>query len=157
MKKFYQSLLVEMKRITFLIFILFFKAHAREIWTPAQANSWYQAQKWILGGNYILSDAANQLEMWQADTFDSEKIDQEIGLGQTLGMTAMRIFLHDVVYAQDPAGFKNRVSTVLQISDKYGIKPIFVFFTTGALQNATNGVQPSIVKGVRESRKYKYY
>uniref|UniRef100_A0A914CPH3 C-type lectin domain-containing protein n=1 Tax=Acrobeloides nanus TaxID=290746 RepID=A0A914CPH3_9BILA len=73
--------------------------------------------------------------MWQAETFDPVKIDQEIGLGQNLGMNTMRIFLHDLVYAQDPTGFKNRVTTVLQIADKYGIKPILVFFTTGAIAN----------------------
>uniref|UniRef100_A0A914CF75 1,4-beta-xylanase n=1 Tax=Acrobeloides nanus TaxID=290746 RepID=A0A914CF75_9BILA len=144
-----------MIRGAFLFFALFYSpSSARGIWTPAQANSWYQSQKWILGGNYILSDAVNQIEMWQAETFDPVKIDQEIGLGQNLGMNTMRIFLHDLVYAQDPTGFKNRVTTVLQIADKYGIKPILVFFTTGAIANpSTSGFQPPPVQGVRESRK----
>src|SRR5579862_2681007 len=45
-------------------------AMARERWTAEQANMWYATQPWLVGSDYIPANAINQLEMWQADTFD---------------------------------------------------------------------------------------
>ena len=42
----------------------------RAQWTPEQANAWYAKQPWLVGGNYTPRTAINQLEMWQADTWD---------------------------------------------------------------------------------------
>jgi hypothetical protein len=39
-------------------------------WTPAKADQWYASQPWLVGSNFIPSTAINELEMWQADTFD---------------------------------------------------------------------------------------
>ncbi len=39
-------------------------------WSESQANEWYAHQPWLVGANYIPSNAINELEMWQADTFD---------------------------------------------------------------------------------------
>ena len=35
-------------------------------WSADRANTWYQAQGWVVGVNYITSNAINQLEMFQA-------------------------------------------------------------------------------------------
>ena len=43
-------------------------AMARERWTADQAETWYAAQPWPVGSDYIPANAINQLEMWQADT-----------------------------------------------------------------------------------------
>jgi len=43
-------------------------AQARERWTPEQAKSWSQHQPWVTGGNFLPSNAINQLEMWQPET-----------------------------------------------------------------------------------------
>ena len=75
-------------------------------WTVSQAQSWYAAQPWILGSNYVPYDAVNELEMWQAATFDPKRIDLELGWAQGLGMNTMRVFLHNLLWEQDPAGFK---------------------------------------------------
>src|SRR5687768_5386320 len=48
--------------------------YKREIWTPKQANNWYANQGWLIGANFIPSNAINQLEMWQAETFDTATI-----------------------------------------------------------------------------------
>ena len=34
-----------------------------------------QAQPWLVGANYVPASAINELEMWQADTFDPKRID----------------------------------------------------------------------------------
>ena len=66
-------------------------ASARERWTQVQAKDWYAQQKWLVGSNYIPADAINQLEMWQADSFDPARIDKELGWAQGAGMTTMRV------------------------------------------------------------------
>jgi hypothetical protein len=56
-------------------------------WTEAQANAWYAKQPWLVGSNYIPATAINELEMWQADSFDPKRIDLELGWAQSLSMT----------------------------------------------------------------------
>ncbi len=99
-----------------------------ERWTQQQANEWYANEPWLVGSNYIPSDAINELEMWQADTFDPKEINKELEWAQKLGMNTMRVFLHDLLWEQDSEGFKRRIDTFLQICDKHKIKPIFVLF-----------------------------
>jgi hypothetical protein len=100
----------------------------RAIWSKEQAKEWYNKQPWIVGANFLPSTAINQLEMWQADTFDTLTIDKELGLAQGLGMNTMRVFLHDLAFQQDSAGFLKRVDTFLAIADKHKIKPLLVIF-----------------------------
>ena len=59
---------------------------ARQQWTPEQAQQWYKAQPWLVGANYNPASAINQLEMWQADTFDPKRIDLELGWAAGIGM-----------------------------------------------------------------------
>src|SRR5579883_3168989 len=54
-------------------------------WSAAKANKWYSEHKWICGANFLPSTAINQLEMWQADTFDSATIDRELGYAEKIG------------------------------------------------------------------------
>jgi hypothetical protein len=44
--------------------------------------------------------------MWQATTFDPVTIDRELGWAQGIGMKTMRVFLHDLLWKQDPEGMK---------------------------------------------------
>jgi len=74
-------------------------------WPEARAAEWYRAQPWLVGANYTPANAINQLEMWQADTFDPARIDRELGWAEAIGMNTMRVFLHDLVWQQDPAGY----------------------------------------------------
>lgn len=100
----------------------------REIWTADQANAWYARQGWLVGPNYTPATAINQLEMWQEDTFDPETIDRELGWAADLGMNTARVYLHDLVYEQDSAGFIDRIDRFLELADKHGIRPLLVFF-----------------------------
>ena len=104
-------------------------AHAQtERWPESKGQAWYTPQPWLVGSNYIPSTAINELEMWQADTFQPQRIDLELGWAQHLGMNTMRVFLHDLLYEQDPEGFKRRVGQFLSIAHKHGIRPVFVLF-----------------------------
>jgi hypothetical protein len=97
-------------------------------WTEKTANDWYARQPWLVGSNYIPATAINQLEMWQADTFDAVWMETELGWAEGLGMNTMRVFLHDLLWKQDSSGFQRRLDRFLSMADKHHIKPIFVFF-----------------------------
>jgi len=100
----------------------------RAIWSADEANAWYAQQGWLVGPNYTPATAINQLEMWQQATFDPETIDKELGWAEELGMNTARVYLHDLPYEQDSAGFIQRIDQFLRIADKHGIRPLLVFF-----------------------------
>src|SRR5882672_9157418 len=84
-------------------------------WSVDDANRWYAKQPWPVGSNFIPSTAINELEMWQADTFDLPTIDRELGWAQGLGMNTMRVFLHNLLW-QDQQGFLARMEQFLQVA-----------------------------------------
>lgn len=120
-------------------------------WSEAKANAWYARQPWPVGANYIPRDAINQLEMWQAATFDPKEIDQELGWAEDIGMNTMRVFLHDLLWEQDPAGFKQRINIFLEIAAKHHIRPIFVLFDSCWDPNPKLGPQHPPIPGVHNS------
>jgi len=126
-------------------------AAARDRWTVPEANAWYSAQPWVLGSNYIPANAINQLEMWQAETFDPQRIDVELGWAQKLGMNTMRVFLHDLLWQQDSRGFKQRIGIFLDIAAKHGIKPVFVLFDSCWDPQPRLGPQHPPIPGVHNS------
>ena len=84
-----------------------------EKWSEQKAKEWYGKQPWLIGSNYNPASAINQLEMWQADSFDPKRIDLELGWAESLGMNTMRVYLHDLLWQQDAEGFKRRLDTFL--------------------------------------------
>src|SRR5712675_3052119 len=116
-----------------LLLVLSSLVHARspqhaERWSEKQAAEWYAKQPWLVGSNYIPATAINELEMWQAETFDPKRIDLELGWAEAIGLNTMRVFLHDLPWQQDAVGFQKRIDTFLQIADKHKIRPLFVLF-----------------------------
>ncbi|QJU59322.1 cellulase family glycosylhydrolase [Sphingomonas sp. AP4-R1] len=126
-------------------------AAARDRWVPAQAQAWYDKQPWLVGANYLPATAINQLEMWQADTFDPARIDLELGWAEKMGMNTMRVFLHDQLWAQDREGFKARLDTFLAIAAKHHIKPLLVLFDSCWDPAPKLGPQHPPIPGVHNS------
>lgn len=117
-----------MKRL-FLISMMAAAAFAQSArWSEKQANDWYAKQPWLVGANYNPANAINELEMWQKESFDPARIDLELGWAQSIGMNTMRVFLHDLPWQQDPAGYKQRIGQFLTIAAKHNIRPMFVLF-----------------------------
>jgi len=104
------------------------RIESRGRWSVQQANSWYASQPWLVGCNYAPRTAINQLEMWQAETWDPKTIDQELGWAHELGFTSVRVFLHDIVWKNDRAGFLQRMDDFLGIAAKHQIGVMFVLF-----------------------------
>jgi hypothetical protein len=122
-----------------------------KVWTPEKAAAWYAKYKWVTGADYIPATAINQLEMWQASTFDTATIDKELGWAQNIGFNTMRVFLHSVAYKQDPAGFKQCMEKYLAISNKHNIQTMFVFFDDCWNKVPVAGKQPAPKTGIHNS------
>lgn len=120
-------------------------------WSIKKAQNWYAQHDWMVGADFIPSTAINQLEMWQADSFDIDTIDKELGYAERIGMNTMRVYLHSLVYKENPEGFKNRMKTYLKISSKHGIKTIFVIFDDVWDKNPKMGKQPNPKPGIHNS------
>lgn len=139
------------KLLPFLMMLLCLDAQARERWTPEQANAWQASTPWLVGANYIPAYAINQLEMWQADTFDPAAIDRELGWAQSIGMNAMRVFLHDLLWQQNPKEFTRRIERFLAIADQHHIRVLFVIFDSMWEPEPKLGAQHSPIPGVHNS------
>ncbi|WP_139924512.1 1,4-beta-xylanase [Hymenobacter sp. DG01] len=120
-------------------------------WSAEKANAWYKEHRWMTGANFTPSTAINQLEMWQADTFDPTTIDRELGWAESIGFNTMRVFLHSLAWQQDPQGFKQRVNTYLGLADKHHIQTILVFFDDCWNKEAKIGLQPAPKPGIHNS------
>jgi hypothetical protein len=139
-------------QIVVTILLLSLTALAQGVrWSEQQARDWYTKQPWLVGSNYNPASAINQLEMWQADSFDPKRIDLELGWAETLGMNTMRVFLHDLLWQQDPDGFKRRLDQFLTIAAKHKIKPMFVLFDSVWDPDAKLGKQRAPKPGVHNS------
>jgi Cellulase (glycosyl hydrolase family 5) len=137
--------------LSFLLLLVPNSMQARERWTAAQAKAWSAHQPWVTGGNFLPSNAINQLEMWQAETFDAVTIDRELGWAEGVGMKTMRVFLHDLLWKQDADGMRRRMDTFLTIAQKHHIRPIFVFFDSCWDPYPVLGPQHPPIPGVHNS------
>ena len=99
-----------------------------ERWSEEKANEWYEEKGWLIGSNYNSSTAINQLEMWQEKDFNPEVIDRELEWAADLGFNSMRVYLHDLVWKEDPEGFLERIEQYLEIAESHDIGTMFVLF-----------------------------
>jgi hypothetical protein len=120
-------------------------------WSPQRANDWYAKQPWLVGANFIPSDAINELEMFQAATFNPKLIDKELGMGESIGMNTMRVFLQDQLWQQDAKGFVERLNVFLDIAAKHHIKPLLVLFDSCWETDPHLGPQHPPIPGVHNS------
>lgn len=120
-------------------------------WSAERANEWYEKNGWIVGCNYIPGNAINQLEMWQADTFDLLRIQQELSWAKELGFNTVRVFLHHLLWEQDEPGFLHRIDQFLSVADGFGIKTMFVLFDAVWDPHPKLGKQPEPKPNVHNS------
>ena len=120
-------------------------------WPEEKANSWYAQQTWLVGSNFVPKSAINQLEMWQEATFDLVEIDKEFAWAEKMGMNTMRVFLHDLLWEQDAAGFQKRIDQFLAVAARHHIRPIFVLFDSCWDPSPHLGPQHPPIPGIHNS------
>lgn len=120
-------------------------------WSEDKANQWYTQQPWLVGANFVPSDAINELEMFQASTWNPALIDHELALAEGIGMNTMRVFLQDQLWLSDTRGFHDRLDQFLTIAHKHGIRPVLVLFDSCWEPNPHLGPQHPPIPGVHNS------
>ena len=133
--------------------VLAASANAQDLprWSVERANTWYAQQPWLVGANYVPSDAINQLEMFQAATWNPQLNDKELGMAEGIGMNTMRVFLQDQLWSQDSAGFTSRLNEFLSLAAKHHIRPILVLFDSCWDPRPHLGPQHPPIPGVHNS------
>jgi hypothetical protein len=126
-------------------------ASARERWPAEKAKAWGNETPWLVGANYTPATAINQLEMWQAESFDAKQIDKELAWAESLGFNSMRVFLHHLLWEQDSAGLLKRMDQFLEIAERHKIGVMFVLFDSVWDPNPRLGKQREPQKGVHNS------
>ena len=111
----------------------------------------FDSSIWRFGANFTPSNAINQLEMWQEETFSPELIDRELGFAEKIGMNCMRVYLHDLAYEADKEGFFKRVEQYLEISSSHGIATMFTIFDDCWNSNFSIGKQPEPIPNTHNS------
>lgn len=95
-------------------------------WTTERAADWRARFGWLVGCNYTPAYAANQIELWSADLFDAAAIARELADARALGFNVLRVYLHDLAFAADPAGLLDRLERFLAIAagHRLGVVPV---------------------------------
>lgn len=122
-----------------------------ERWTVEKAQQWVAEHGWLRGSNFNPSSAINQLETWQAESFDTVTINRELGWAEGIGLNVMRVYLHHLAWQVDTEGFKKRMGSYLTIANNHGIKTVFVFFDDCWNPTYAAGKQPDPKPGIHNS------
>jgi hypothetical protein len=123
-------------------------------WRRPDVWDWYRRVGTLRGVNYLPRTAVNPVEMWQADTFDPETIQQELGWAHDVGLDSVRVFVPYVVWADDAKGLKQRMEAFLKHADGHDLSTVFVLFDDRQAFGTPVrvGIQPDPVPGVYNSR-----
>ena len=100
----------------------------KERWTCEQANEWYKKQGWRRGCNFIGSDCANRLDMWQKYKSEEklETAERELALCQKIGFNTVRVWASFDTYYAEPDSYMEIFERYISLCDKYGQKVIVV-------------------------------
>ncbi len=120
-------------------------------WPKEKINNWYRSLPWLAGTNYYPSTAINQIDMWQASTWDPVTIEKELQWSEELGFNTHRVYLHDQVWQADEQGLYQRMDQFLSMCTGHGIRPFFVFFDDCHFPEAQLGPQPPVVPAYHNS------
>jgi hypothetical protein len=85
--------------------------------------------------------------MWQESTFDLATIDRELALTASVGMNAVRVYLHSLLWLENPAGFLQSIKAFLAVADRHGIHTMLVLFDSCWIPEPCLGRQPALRAG----------
>ncbi|MEM1446029.1 MAG: cellulase family glycosylhydrolase [Planctomycetota bacterium] len=120
-------------------------------WSVERAAAWADDVGWLVGCNYNPRTASNQLEMWQAETFDPSTIEQELRWSADLGFNCHRVYLHDLLW-EDASAFFARVDRFLGLCERTGHRVILTLLDDCWSHESALGPQPEPLPGVHNAR-----
>ena len=66
-------------------------------------------------------------------------------------VNTLSVYLHDLVWGQDPEGLYNRMEKFLELCNEHGMRVLFVFFDDCHCPDPVCGKQPPVLKAVHNS------
>ncbi len=86
----------------------------------------YRTADWV-GSNYTPAYCVNTVQLWH--DFRPKVIERELAAARKyFGLTTLRVYLHNIVFDAEKDKMLARIEKFLEICNKNGIKPGFVFF-----------------------------
>lgn len=97
-------------------------------WTNQEANDWYQQFGWLRGCNFIGSDCANRLDMFQQYQCEEKLItaERELALARRIGFNTVRIWANFDVYYAEPESYMEIFHRYIELCGKYGQRVMVV-------------------------------
>ena len=98
------------------------------MWSCERAWEWYNHQPWIVGFNYLPSNAVNSTAMWQKEVFDEVLVERELRAAADIGYNACRVFLQYILWEDNAAEMMDIFDRFLSIAETCGIRAMPIFF-----------------------------
>lgn len=97
-------------------------------WTREEAWEWQKKVGWLRGCNFIGSDCANRIDMWQShdNAIHMETADRELAKCKELGFNVVRLIIEFDVWIQEHDSFMNVLEKYISICDKHCQKVVLV-------------------------------
>ena len=91
-------------------------------WTIEEANAWFDSYPWLRGCNFIGSDCASRIDMWQS--YKSEEhlatADRELARAKEIGFNTVRLLIEFDVWLQERASFMDILEKYIALCNKHG-------------------------------------
>lgn len=100
----------------------------KERWSCEAANEWYSKLGWLRGCNFIGSDCANRLDMFQSYQAEQKlaTAEKELALAEKIGFNTVRIWANFDVYYAEPDSYMEIFDRYVDLCAKYGQKIMVV-------------------------------
>ncbi len=123
------------------------------MWSKERIWNWYRQQPWIVGFNYLPSNAVNSTAMWQKEVFDAALVARELRAAAAAGYNACRVFVQYLLWKQDSDALFEVFDSFLRIASDCGIRVMPILFDdcAFALKEPYLGPQDEPAPGVHNS------
>ena len=104
-------------------------------WTEKEAYQWQACTGWLRGCNFIGSDCANRIDMWQSYKRDEHMAtaERELKLCKDIGFNSVRLIIEYDVWAQEHDAFMETLEMYISLCDKYSQRVMIVLTTEAQL------------------------
>lgn len=105
-------------------------------WTCDEAYKWYIKYPWLRGCNFIGSDCASRIDMWQSYKSEEhfETADRELGYAQKLGFNTVRLLVEFDVWFQERESFMDILERYISLCDIHHMYVVLCLYNEAVLE-----------------------
>lgn len=113
-------------------------------WTAEEATEWYEAFPWIRGCNFIGSDCAGRIDMWQS--YRSEEhfatAERELALAEKIGFNSIRLLVEFDVWYQEHDAFTENLERYIALAASHGLSVVIALANEAAISRGEFSLKP---------------